>query len=250
MLENLLTGILMASVAISMIGCQSAIGQDQNTVVQTIEVGELNRIYYLHVPSELPKDKAVALVIMFHGGGGTTAFAARESKFSELADREGFLVAYPEGIGRRWHDGRGVNAIPAQRDNVDDLAFVSALIDDVSKKHRVDAKSIYATGISNGAIFSYYLAANLSSRIAAIAPVAGGISEAQSRIFKPEGHVSVLVFHGTDDPLVPYNGGYITAFGSTRGTMRRSASGSTTTNASMTLSRKTFPIQILRMAAT
>ncbi len=180
------------------------------TLKRTVQAGGLNRTYYLHAPADRPRDRAAPLVLVFHGGGGTPAFAERESKFSELADRDGFLVVYPEGVGKSWNDGRGVQSIVAQRDSVDDLAFVAALIDDVAKSHRLDAQRVFATGISNGAIFSHHLGANLSSRIAAIAPVAGGVPETLSARFKPEKPVAVLILQGADDPLVPYPGGDVT----------------------------------------
>jgi polyhydroxybutyrate depolymerase len=199
-------------VLLSLIVARVAVAQDQTTVAtvaKVIKVGDLNRTYYLHVPQDLPKHKAAPLVLMFHGGGGTPAFAERESKFSELADREHFVVVYPEGMGKSWNDGRDDKTVAAQRDNTDDLGFVAALIDDVAKEYKIDAKRVYATGISNGAIFSHFLAANLSSRIAAIAPVAGGIAARWSERFNPDKPLSVLILQGVDDPLVPFEGGDI-----------------------------------------
>lgn len=189
----------------------------RQSTAYTVTVGNLNRTYYLYVPSNASKDRPSPLVLMFHGGGGMPAYAEKDSKFSELAEREGFLVAYPQGFEKSWNDGRGDTAVAAQRDNIDDVAFVGALIDDISKHHNVDSKRVYATGISNGAMFSHYLAAKLSSRIAAIAPVVGGMPEPLVKVFNPEGAISVLIFNGTADPLVPYQGGDITAFGKTRG---------------------------------
>lgn len=185
------------------------------TVTRTVKVGELTRSYALHVPAELPKDKPAAVMLVFHGGGGTPAQVERQTKFSDLADRtsregDGFIVVYPEGVGKSWNDGRGAQDVLAQRDNIDDLGFVAALIDDIAKVHKVDANRLFATGISNGAIFSHSLAANLSARIAAIAPVVGGLGEPASEKFAPEKPVSVLILQGTDDPLVPYNGGNVT----------------------------------------
>ena len=188
-----------------------------NTTLQKVSVGNLTRTYYFHVPPALSRSRLLPLVLAFHGGGGTPAIIERESKFSDLADREGFLVAYPEGIHKTWNDGRGVKAIAAQKDNVDDIGFITALINDVARLHKVDRKRIFATGISNGGIFSHYLAANLSPQIAAIAPVAGGLSESLRDKFNPEKPVSVLIFHGTQDPMVPYNGGGITVLGAKRG---------------------------------
>src|SRR5712691_325328 len=190
-LKKLLAGTLIAFATISPLWAQRPAGPGADRVARTIKVGDLSRTFYLHVPPKLPRDKAVPLVLMFHGGGGTPAFAERESKFSDLADREGFLVAYPEGLGKSWNDGRNNLTIVAQRDNIDDLGFVAALIDDVAKEHKVDAKRVFSTGISNGAIFSHHLAANLSSRIAAIAPVVGGLAETSRDKFQPEKPVAV-----------------------------------------------------------
>ena len=215
-MKKLLLGVLIVGATISLLWAQRPSGPGEGTVARTVKVGDLNRTYYLHVPAKLPTDKPAPLVLMFHGGGGMPAFAERESKFSELADREGFLVVYPEGIGKSWNDGRNDKVIAAQRDKVDDLAFVAALIDDVAKDHKLDAKRVFSTGISNGAIFSHHLAANLSSRIAAIAPVVGGLAEASRDKFQPEKPVAVLILQGTDDPLVPYDGGDINALGSKR----------------------------------
>ena len=189
----------------------------RQSTAYTVTVGNLNRTYYLYVPSNASKDRPTPLVLMFHGGGGMPAYAEKDSKFSELAEREGFLVAYPQGFEKSWNDGRGDSAVAAQRDNIDDVAFVAALIDDIGKRHNVDSKRVYATGISNGAMFSHYLAAKLSAQIAAIAPVVGGMPEPLEKVFNPESAISVLIFNGTADPLVPYQGGDITAFGKKRG---------------------------------
>ncbi len=199
---------LVACAALSLSGTQCTAGP--GTVEHTLKVGELNRTYNLHVPTNLPPDKPAPLVLVFHGGGGTAAGVERQTKFSELADGKGFMVAYPEGIGQGWNDGRGVKDVRTQRIGVNDLAFVAALLADIAGNHRIDARRVYATGISNGGIFSHYLAANMSQRIAAIAPVVGGIPEAMGEKFKPEKPISVLILQGVDDPLVPYRGGPIT----------------------------------------
>ena len=78
---------------------------DRATQAHTLEVGGVTRSYLLHVPPALPAGSA-PLVLVFHGGGGTGTGVERLTRFSELADREGVLVAYPDGIGRNWYDGR------------------------------------------------------------------------------------------------------------------------------------------------
>lgn len=176
---------------------------------KNITVNNLERTYYLHVPAKLPKDKAVPLVMVFHGGGGEGISTSRLTSFNAIADRENFIVVYPNGIWKNWNDGRESGVLQAQREKIDDVAFVNAMIDAIAKEYKIDEKRIYATGISNGGIFSHYIGANLSNRIAAIAPVVGGIAEPFSKKFKPKEPVSVLIFQGTDDPLVPYNGGSV-----------------------------------------
>lgn len=178
------------------------------TAAHTLRSGDLTRSYLLHVPAGLPAARA-PLVLVFHGGGGTPAQTERETRFSELADRERFLVAYPEGIGHGWNDGRGASTIEAQRLDIDDVGFVAALLDDVERRHRVDAGRVYATGLSNGAIFSHTLAIRMAQRFAAIAPVAGGIAAPLGKSFTPAAPVSALILQGTADPLVPYGGGEI-----------------------------------------
>ncbi|HEY4230934.1 MAG TPA: PHB depolymerase family esterase [Thermoanaerobaculia bacterium] len=174
---------------------------------RTLAAGGRTRVYRLYVPRSLPRDKPAALVLVFHGGEGEGATMERFVEFDALADREGFLVAYPDAVGKHWNDGREIAEFESFRDHVDDVAFVSALIDAIGKEHRIDPARVFATGISNGAIFSHYLAARLSTRIAAIAPVAGGIAEPFRSSFHADRPVSVLMMNGTEDPLVPYKGG-------------------------------------------
>src|SRR5262245_25377092 len=164
-------GVACALTAVS----ASAADAAGSTQARSLTVDGVQRSYRLHVPSGLDAARAAPLVLVFHGGGGTPEQIERESRFSELADRAGFVVAYPEGHRRSWNDGRGSDAVAAQRDGVDDVAFVRALIDAVSAQRRIDAKRIYATGISNGAMMSHRVGLALSPRIAAIAPVAGGL---------------------------------------------------------------------------
>jgi len=176
-------------------------------------VDGVEREYLLHVPSALPAAQAVPLVLVFHGGGGTAAGMMALTRFNALADRERFLVAYPQGIGKGWNDGRITQVSLAHRDNVNDLTFIDALLAHLSRQFRIDPRRVFATGISNGGIFSHYLAASRAEKIAAIAPVAGGIAQPFDQVFRPAAPVSVLIIQGTADPLVPYAGGRIAEAG-------------------------------------
>jgi polyhydroxybutyrate depolymerase len=185
-------------------------GASGATVVKSLEAGGETRTYRLRVPPRTGVARApMALVLVFHGGGGDGRGTERLTRFSELADREGFLVVYPDGLERNWNDGRESWVSNTHRAGRDDLGFVIALIDAIGREYPVDPRRVFATGISNGAIFSHYLAANFAERIAAIAPVVGGIAEPFAPAFKPARPVAVLIIQGTDDPLTPYNGGGI-----------------------------------------
>lgn len=194
-----------------LVAASTATGAERPLAARTLEIDGVTRSYYLHVPPALPAAPA-PLVLVFHGGGGNGPGTERLTRFTPLADREGFLVAFPEGLGKNWNDGREFTSSRAHRDHVDDVGFVTALIDAIGRTHAVDPRRVYATGISNGAIFSHYLAAHLSARIAAIAPVVGGIADPPEAWLRPEQPVSVLMLQGTRDPLVPYHGGAV-AFG-------------------------------------
>ena len=171
--------------------------------VATIEVDGRTRNYILHVPANHNPTRALPLVIVLHGATQGDANAESMSKMSVLADRENFIAVYPQGTGRlvTWNAGNCCGY--AQSNNVDDIGFLRALIAKLEKDYRIDAKRIYVTGISNGAMMSYRVACEMADVVAAVAPVEG----AQNLVCKPSSPVSVIVFHGTADRLVPYNGG-------------------------------------------
>lgn len=173
-----------------------------------ILVNGTRRTYILHVPPEYKKEKHLPLVIVLHGGGGNAGNMIRRTGFSEKADRENFVVVYPNGSGRSEESLLTFNAIGccayAMRNKVDDVAFVSKLIDVLTAEYGIDKKRVYVTGFSNGAMIASYLAASISNKIAAVAPVSGAIFASSP---KPIGTMAVLLIHGTADTAVPYDGG-------------------------------------------
>lgn len=162
----------------------------------------LDRTYLVHRPASLDRSKPAPLVIMMHGGFGSGAQAERAYNWDDEADWRGFVVAYPDGVGRSWNAG-GMCCGPALRDNVDDLGFLTALIDTISKSENIDPKRIYMAGMSNGAVMAYRYACEGSYPIAAIGSVSGTSSFACAR---PR-QVSVMEIHGLDDRNIPINGG-------------------------------------------
>lgn len=178
------------------------------TITRSIEVGNLRRRYVAYLPTGYRADVPTALVIAFHGGGGNPQSMMRLSGLNEKADEAGFVVVYPYGTGRNPDTGLTFNGGDccgyAHRRNIDDVAFVRALLDDLDTVVTIDANRVYATGLSNGGMMAYRLAAELSDRIAAIAPVGGPM---MTDTCNPERPVAVLHFHGTADRLAPFDGG-------------------------------------------
>jgi polyhydroxybutyrate depolymerase len=147
------------------------------------------------------------LVLVLHGGGSNAEAMVRFCGMNQKADQAGFLVAYPRGTGRlpRALTFNGGNCCGyAQRQEIDDVAMVRALLDDLQKAAAVDPRRIFATGMSNGGIMAYRLASELADRIAAIAPVAGPMGTENCQPSRP---VPVMHFHGTEDAFAPFKGG-------------------------------------------
>lgn len=167
--------------------------------------GGLSRSALVHLPPTEDGESPMAVVLVFHGGGGTAEGIERISHFDSVADQNNFVAVYPQGYRKSWADGRGTT--PAERAEVNNVGFVGALLDKLEQQHKVDKQRIFATGLSNGAFFSQRLGCDLSDRIAAIAPVAGTQGSNFAPSCQPAYPVSLLEIHGTDDPLVPYQGG-------------------------------------------
>lgn len=170
-----------------------------------------DRNFILHAPSVIPKGpdgrQHIPLVVVLHGGGATAENMIPFTGFNSLADTVGFAVLYPNGVGKSWNDGRNAPGIEASKDNVDDVGFISAAVDQVAAELPIDPERIYATGISNGAMMSNRLACERADRFAAVAPVAGSGPQDFMARCRPVRPVSMLMINGTADPLVPYQGG-------------------------------------------
>lgn len=175
--------------------------------------GGRTRSYLLYVPQAYDPATAAPLVIGLHGGGGNGEKAEKLSGFSQQADRGGFLAVYPDAIEKNWNDGRGVNQYLSHREHVDDVGFISALIDAVGKDFSIDRTRVYVTGMSNGAIMAHRLACEAAQKFAAIAPVAGAMAANTAATCSPSKPISALVINGTADSLVPWDGGYVRWFG-------------------------------------
>jgi polyhydroxybutyrate depolymerase len=171
------------------------------------------RFYKIHVPPKYDQSTPLPVVLVFHGGGGYPDAVRYESGMDSVADQKGFIVVYPAGTQSTqdytdrlliWNDGRPF--YNGYYSTVDDVGFISAVLDDLSMWFRVDLKRTYASGFSNGAQFTYRLAKQLSNRIAAIAVVAGHRS-ANELFSPPPLPMPVIQFSGKQDLFAPYYGG-------------------------------------------
>jgi polyhydroxybutyrate depolymerase len=171
------------------------------------------RTYRIRIPRGYNATQPVPLLLVFHGGEGSPQAAEWGLGFNPLADRHGFIVAYPQGTanpaqGFGWNDGRVSPRFPG-REKVDDVGFIRELITRVSAEFNVDARRIYATGNSNGGFMVQRLGWELSDLLAAIAPCAGTLGPEFAQNFAPRHPVHVLAMHGTLDPAVPFFGGEV-----------------------------------------
>jgi polyhydroxybutyrate depolymerase len=179
---------------------------DEHTTTHTLRHGGRERTFRLHRPPDGVGGER-PLIVALHGGRGTGAGMERLSGLSQLSDREGFAVVYPDGVGGTWNDGRELDSFPAMREDVDDVGLIESLIDHLVDGFDVDASRVYATGISNGGHMSHRLGVDLSHRLAAIAPVAASMPSLVQERAKPSNPIGVIVFFGDEDPLNFWDGG-------------------------------------------
>jgi polyhydroxybutyrate depolymerase len=193
-----LIGLPVAIVPIEAVSFYSA-NRDNGSFVSSGE----KREYLLYVPKNYDRSRPTPLVISMHAAGLWGAAQKETSRWNDLADRKGFIVVYPSGVG-----GKGVRVWRAEvgDDLGKDVRFISELIDTLSASYNIDSNRIYANGLSNGGGMAFALSCTLSNRIAAV----GMVAAAQTLSWRwctDERPVPMIAFHGTADPDVPYNGG-------------------------------------------
>lgn len=196
---------LLATVAILLVADGSHLSPGDSS--RTLKVDGSERSYLVHVHPQYVKDTPTPVVLAFHGGGANARNMVAFSGLNQKADQSGFIVVYPDGSGRlermlTFNAGNCCGQAAAR--NVDDVAFVRHILDDLEGIANVDRNRVFATGMSNGAMMAYRLASEMSDRIAAIAPVSGPMGTKDCR---PGRAVSVMHFHGEADEFAPFSGG-------------------------------------------
>ncbi len=153
------------------------------------------------------------LVVVLHGGLGDDddTVSLRFQSLDKLASADDFVVAYPQGIGGHWNDGRRVGRYVAQRERIDDVGFLATLIDDLVERGRVDSRAVFMVGVSDGAMMAHRFACEKTGRLRGFSAVIGAlpVNIARTRARCGSEPLSVLMINGTKDPIVPWEGGMV-----------------------------------------
>jgi polyhydroxybutyrate depolymerase len=181
----------------------------------TIEVGGLKRTYLTYVPQGLTK--GAPLVVVMHGTGqnGAHMRIATGYGFERLADEHGFAVAYPDGYEGYWNGCNIVGDYSANKLNIDDVGFLTGMVDKLFAEIGVDRGRVFAAGASRGGHMAFRLALEAPSRFRAVAAVAANVPTPENFKCKPggQGTSSVMIMNGTKDPVNPFEGGEVKFFG-------------------------------------
>ncbi|MAT40283.1 MAG: hypothetical protein CL946_11845 [Ectothiorhodospiraceae bacterium] len=185
------------------------------TTAQTNKMDSLKhqgfqRKYVVHVPPGYTGASLVPVVLFLHGGSGNMHSAQNFTMLNPVANANGFLAVYPEGIGPTtgggytWADGRGTSA---DKLGIDDIAFIEKLLDVLESEYKIDSERIYLSGFSNGGFLASRIACENNERFAAIALAGSTLDVVQFHTCSPTRPIPILVLTGNIDPLVPYEGG-------------------------------------------
>ena len=213
--------LLLGLVVFTLVACRRAsqVRLTERDETLSLHHADRERSFILHRPTAAASGTARPLLIVMHGGGGDARgiIDITRGRFNELADAENFYVVYPQGVDKSWNDGRVDVRSTAHKENIDDVGFLKQMIETIAANHTIDRTRVFATGISNGGFMSYRLACELSGTVRAVAPVTAQLSKDLLPDCKPNQPVGVLMINGTLDPLVPYDGGTVEVFWTSRG---------------------------------
>lgn len=216
-----ITLLLSTSIAFILFSCGSISNQEINEddILHTMDWDDYERRYIVHLPPKELMNKPLPILFHLHGGGGVAKTTPNLTfgRFNELADQEGFIVVYPEGVGRNWNDGRSLEGEQTWEENVDDVGFIVAIVDELKKNYTVDADKIFTSGMSNGGFMSSRLICDRSDIFSGAAILTATLSTTYLAKCNPTNPVAVMIMNGTEDKLVPYDGGQVKVFKKTRG---------------------------------
>lgn len=172
-------------------------------VSDTLEVDGLERIYHVYLPPGI--EPGLPMVFDLPGYNGSVTFQYEATRLCDVADTANFIVVYPQAIDQKWNSGLGDHPSWPTPD-VDDVAFLSEVIDTLFADYAIDTNRVYSMGISNGGMMSFRLAGDLNHRIKKVASVVGAITPTIADALSDKPEIPVLFMLGTSDPILPYEG--------------------------------------------
>jgi polyhydroxybutyrate depolymerase len=178
----------------------------------TLSYQNNQRKYILHIPESYDGKTPVPMVVFLHGGGGNAQTAQGFSNFNQVSDENGFLMLYPQAFfetadnSYAWADGRG---LAPDKLGIDDVGYVDALVTALKAEYKIDTQKIYVCGFSNGSFLTQRIAFQKNNQYAAIGTLGGTMNESLYNSGNPERAIPMVFVFGTADPLVPYDGGYV-----------------------------------------
>ncbi len=183
-------------------------------VQASLQLGELRRHWYGYVPASLQPGAPLLLVLHGSLGDGKGIRALTFYSFDVLAEREGLMVLYPDGIKQHWNDCRASAAYAANTQDIDDVAFLRALIAEAVSEYGVDPAQVYVVGMSNGGQMAFRMALEAPDAVAGVAAFVASMPVTDNLDCSPRGEpVPVLIVNGTEDPINPYEGGLVEMLG-------------------------------------
>lgn len=180
-----------------------------------IDVDGTLRRWTIVVPATPEGSAPAGLVVVLHGVGGLGA-DMRSAGFEPLAGAAGAVMAYPDGLGGAWNDGRPGADPVVPGVNVDDVRFLRLLIDETGARTGTDARRVAVVGFSNGAVMAGRVACDLADRVVAVGLVAGTVGQGFQQSCRPARSVAVMMVAGSSDATVPYAGGKVANWGTKR----------------------------------
>lgn len=182
-------------------------------IVLDERAGSFRRSFRLHVPAGAGGDTPRPLVLALHGGFATARILEQQTGLSGVADRNGFLVAFPNGLGifslaRHWNGG--YCCAKARDTGLDDLGFLDRVTEWIAERYPVDRERIYVIGYSNGGMLAHWYAAERAERLAGLgiwASSIGSFDDGETRWSwpPPTAALPVFVAHGLDDARLPFH---------------------------------------------
>lgn len=191
----------------------------------TFEWQGYERSYWLYRPTPKRLGEAVPLVFVIHGGGGYAKNMPKftKSRFNRLADQDGFLVVYPQGLGNQWNDGRDPKKYPALaklrtwKENTDDVGFLLEIIEKLAKAYPINREKIFVCGNSNGGFMSNRLICDRPDVFRGAGVITATMDESYLPKCQPSRSAGLVIMNGTEDGAIPLEGGSLKVYGSYRG---------------------------------